>query len=394
MPGAKKKSRQFGNIRKLPSGRYQARYRGPDGNLRSAPRTFERKTDAARWLSLKETEISKGEWIAPELGEQTFREYATQWMRDRVLKPRTVELYDGLLTNHLHPTFGDLGMSDIDEAAVRRWRKQRLDAGPKAKRPFGPVTVAKAYRLLHAICETAAEDDRIIPRNPCHIDGAGKEESDEREIVPLPVVFKLAERVPVRYRLLVLLATFADLRWGELAGLRRGDLDLEVCEIRIRNVLSQRDKGGLHFDTPKSAAGKRTVSFSEELVGEIRWHLERFAEPGEQGLVFVGPKGGKLRRSNFHKSVWTKAREAVGLSALHFHDLRHTGGTLTAGTGATLKELMARLGHSSVRAAMIYQHATSDRDKAIAKALGTFYREAQNAPGTPEEAPQRGEQDA
>ncbi len=99
MPTAKKKARQFGNIRKLPSSRYQARYRGPDGELRSAPRTFERKTDAARWLSLKEAEISKGEWLAPELGQQKFCEYADQWMRDRVLKARTAELYSGLLRN-------------------------------------------------------------------------------------------------------------------------------------------------------------------------------------------------------------------------------------------------------------------------------------------------------
>src|SRR5215472_2702659 len=139
MPGAKKRSRQFGNIRKLPSGRFQARYRGPDGRLRPAPRTFDRKADAARWLSLKETEISKGEWIAPELGEQTFRQYVGQWMHDRVLKTRTAELYDGLLRNHLFPTFGHLGMSDINEATVRRWRKERLDAGTKTGRPFGPV---------------------------------------------------------------------------------------------------------------------------------------------------------------------------------------------------------------------------------------------------------------
>ena len=103
MPGTRRKSRQFGNIRKLSSGRYQARYRGPDGRLRPAPRTFERKTDAARWLSLKETEISKGEWIAPELGQQPFCEYADQWMRDRVLGARTAELYTGLLRNHLLP---------------------------------------------------------------------------------------------------------------------------------------------------------------------------------------------------------------------------------------------------------------------------------------------------
>ena len=132
MPDAKTKSRQFGNIRKLSSGRYQARYRGPDGKLRPAPSTFGRKTDAARWLSLKEAEISKGEWIPPELGEQRFREYAEQWMRDRVLKARTDELYHGLLRNHLFPTLGDFGVRDIDEATVRRWRKERLEAGPKA----------------------------------------------------------------------------------------------------------------------------------------------------------------------------------------------------------------------------------------------------------------------
>jgi integrase len=315
-------------------------------------------------------------------------------MRDRVLKPRTAELYDGLLANHLFPAFGNVAMSDIDEAAIRRWRKERLDAGPKAKRSFGPVTVAKGYRLLHAIFETAAEDDRIIARNPCHIDGAGKEESDEREIVSLPVVFKLAEAVPVRYRALVLFATFADMRWGELAGLRRGSIDLTACEIRIIEALIQPEKGGLRFDTPKSRAGKRTVAFPEEIADEIRWHLERFAEPGPNGLVFTGPKGGTLRRSNFHKSVWSKARDEVGLPSLHLHDLRHTGGTLSAATGATLKELMARLGHSSVRAAMIYQHATRDRDKAIAKALGTFVREARTPTQDTADKQERDEQGA
>ena len=66
------------------------------------------------------------------------------------------------------------------------------------------------------------------------------------------------------------------------------------------------------------------MAFPAEIAPEIRWHLERFAEPGERGFVFVGPKGGKLRRSNFHKSVWNKARKRSGLPDLHFHDLRHT----------------------------------------------------------------------
>jgi integrase len=117
------------------------------------------------------------------------------------------------------------------------------------------------------------------------------------------------------------------------------------------------------------------VAFPADLVPELRWHLDGFAQPGERGLVFVGPKGAPLRRSNF-RPIWAKACAAAGVPDLHFHDLRHTGGTLAAATGATLKELMARLGHSSTRAALIYQHATRDRDQVIARAPGGLARQA------------------
>ena len=195
----------------------------------------------------------------------------------------------------------------------------------------------------------------------------------------MPTVFAIADVVPPRFRALILLATFADLRWGELAGLRRENLDLDACEVRVVETVAELDAGGLLPETPKSQAGQRTVAFPAELGPELRWHMERFAEKGPRGLVFVGPKGGQLRRSNF-RPIWIKARLSVGLSDLHFHDLRHTGGTLTATTGASIKELMARLGHSSVRAALIYQHATRDRDRAIAQVLGSFVREVRREP--------------
>ena len=271
-------------------------------------------------------------------------------------------------------------LSAIDEAAVRRWRKERLDAGPAADRSFGPVTVAKAYRLLHAILTTAA-DDGMIRRNPCRIEGAGKEESPEREIVSLPVVFAVAHTLPVRYRALVLLATFVALRWGELVGLRRENIDLDTYEIRIAQTIAELDKGDLLDETPKSRAGLRVVAFPAELVPELRWHLERFAEPGPEGLVFVGPKGARMRRSNF-RPTWKTATSKAGVPDLHFHDLRHVGGTLAATTGASLKELMARLGHSSTRAALIYQHATRDRDQAIAQALGGLVRAVRSGEAT------------
>ena len=110
--------------------------------------------------------------------------------------------------------------------------------------------------------------------------------------------------------------------------------------------------------------------------------MERFAAPGPVDLVFVGPKGGRLRRSNFRK-FWHRARDAVGLPELHFHDLRHTGNTMAAAQGASLRELMERTGHSSTRAALIYLHATRERDRKIAAGMGQLFKDAtENRSGT------------
>jgi integrase len=169
----------------------------------------------------------------------------------------------------------------------------------------------------------------------------------------------------------------------KLAGLTRNRLDLDACEIRITEALIEPGKGSLLTEPPKSRAGKRVVSFPAELVLELRVHLDTYAASGPRGLVFVGPKGGRLRRSNFREDVWAKAAAAAGVPGAHFHDLRHTGGTLAAQTVATTKELMARLGHSSPRAAMRYQHATRDRDKKIATGLGKEFTKARKRSGTP-----------
>jgi integrase len=107
----------------------------------------------------------------------------------------------------------------------------------------------------------------------------------------------------------------------------------------------------------------------------LRWHLDRFVNPANDSLVFVGPKGGRLRRQNF-RGIWIKARDEAGLSGVHLHDLRHTGNTMAAATGASLRELMERMGHSSTRAALIYQHATRERDDVIAAAMGEAFLSA------------------
>lgn len=363
-----KGKRRFGRVRQLPSGRHQARYLGPDGQDHPAPFTFATKGEADRWLVLKEAEIQRGEWMSPDAGKITFAEYASQWIDDRVIKRTTEGLYRGLLKNHLAPTFGKFALSDIKDADVRRWRKERLGA-------VGQSTVAKAYQLLKSILNTAAEDE-LIRRNPCRIKGAGTPDTPERPLVSLAKVLELADKVPERYRALVLLGTFASLRWGELAGLRRTNLDLDARTVRVVGTLAELNGGKLVDETPKSKAGRRLVAIPAEIIPHLRVHLDNYAESGEFGHVFVGPKGGLLRRSAFRR-IWNKARTVAKVPDIHFHDLRHVGNTLAAGTGASLKDLMSRMGHASTRAALIYQHATRDQDQAIAQALGQAFQAAQ-----------------
>jgi integrase len=92
--------------------------------------------------------------------------------------------------------------------------------------------------------------------------------------------------------------------------------------------------------------------------------------------VFTSPTGALLDYDSFRRRVWMKAIEAAGLREVHFHDLRHTGSMLAAEAGATLRELMDRMGHSSTRAALVYLHATSQRQRTIADAVGTMTRAA------------------
>jgi hypothetical protein len=145
--------RRFGRIRRLPSGRWQARYKGPDGVDRPAPGTFFRKRDAQSWLVSKEAEILAGDWLHPDAGQVPFREYAIAWVKERPnLRPRTLDLYSYLLRQHILPAFGHRSVASIREPRVRSWRHALLESGVNA------VTVAKAYRLLKAIFNTAVDD--------------------------------------------------------------------------------------------------------------------------------------------------------------------------------------------------------------------------------------------
>jgi len=358
------KKRRFGRVRKLASGRYQARYHGPDGIDRPAPYTFASKTDAERWLTRVEADIIAGTWRDPNRGRVPLGPYLTEWIAHRTgIRVKTVELYRWLYRKCIEPAFKDRHLGDITPGQIRAWHAQLLADGVSA------TTAAKAYRLLRAVLNTAV-DDELIRRNPCRIKGAGSEPTPERPAATVAQVLDLAERVPGRYRALILLAAFTGLRYGELAALRRRHLGPKATSVTVAATVIEPKDGPLYFGPPKSAAGRRTVTIPTAIRGEIQVHLATYVTAEPEALVFTSSRGTVLRRSNFQRATrWTATVRAAGLPGFHLHDLRHTGNTLAADTGASLRSLMARMGHSSTRAALIYQHTGTKADAAIADAL-------------------------
>jgi len=355
--------RAFGAIRKLPSGRYQASYVGPDLVRHKAPQTFTARIDAEGWLHRQRAAV-EGDWTppaAPRPRSVTVAEYADAWLADRDLKPRTRQHYRYLLNDHVLPTFGAMLVKAISPVAVRTWHAN-LDTGPTAR--------AHAYALFHTILATAVEDE-LIATNPARIRGATKVQR-AKQIRPatLDELVVIAEHMPDRLRLLVPLSAWCALRFGEVTELRRKDIDLTAGVLHVLRAVV-RVVGRNVVDKPKSAAGVRDVAVPPHLIPMVRQHLRDHAQLGPDGLLFYGVRGGHLSHSSL-LGWFQQAVEAAGRPDLTPHALRHTGAVLAAQSGATLAELMGRLGHTTPAMAMRYQHASADRDRVVADRLSAL----------------------
>jgi len=352
----------WGSVRKLPSGRYQCRYRVA-GIEYTAETTFRTLREADAYLAHVRADLGRDNWVDPLAGRIYLEEYAWRWLDERpALRPRTRELYEGELRLHILPVLGGVELGRMTTSRIRTWHAELLRAGHP-----GPTTVAKCYRLLRTIFGTAVEDGLML-KNPCVIKGAGVERHAERPVASVGQVFEIANTIEPRFRAMVLVAAFTSLRLGELLGLRRQDLDVGAGTVTVVGQLQELSKGGHFRGVPKSEAGRRTVSIPEILLPTLVAHLQSSVGADPDAFVFGGQHGQPLRRATLYKA-WQRAIAKLGLVDFRFHDLRHTGNTLSAATGASTKELMARMGHSSSRAALIYQHATKQRDAAIARGL-------------------------
>jgi integrase len=376
--------RAFGNIRRLPSKRYQVRFTAPDGTYVTAPRTFAARIDAEAYLADRRRDIDGQLWNpkAPTVAKpdrKTFRVYAEQWLAERQIngrpiKARTRQHYRGILDRELLPAFGDRPLSAITSAEVRAWYADTLVDSATMR--------AHTYSLLKTILASAvADEDEVIEVNPCRIKGAGSVER-VHTVRPATVaeIEALTAKMPDRLQLAVTCASWLAMRQGEILELRRGDVDLDAGVIRIRRAMV-RVGGRLQVDTPKSTASSRDVNIPPHLLPRFREHLTTHTAPGAPALLF--PSSADPARYLQVKALYKdfhRARAEVGRPDLRWHDLRHSGAVLAAGTGATLAELMARLGHSTPSAAMRYQHAAKDRDREIAALLSKL---ATNEPVTP-----------
>lgn len=364
----KRRARGTGTLRQLPSGRWQAKITGY-----AAPTTFDTKLDADAWLRGQSADIARGIWAPPTAAPTagTLAGFADIWLADHTtLKPRTRALYRSLLDRLILPTLGRHRLDRITRATVREWY---ASLGTET-----PTQRAHAYSLLRTIFGAAVAEE-LVTATPCRIPGAGNADSMHvARPATLPELEIIVAAMPARFRGMVLLAAWCGLRFGELAELRRGDIDLAEGLVSVTRAVV-RVNGGHVVGDPKSKAGKRVVSMPPHLLPVIEAHLLQHIDAGEEALLFpavtadkvTGQRWQHLAPATFYRH-WYPAREAAGRPDLRFHDLRHTGATLAAATGATLAELMARLGHSTAQAAMRYQHAGRERDAAIAKALSGF----------------------
>lgn len=361
----KGKRSRFGSLRRLPSGRVQARYTGPDGLTHKAPFTFDTEGDAETWLATVRADIVRDAWNPNTTGRPkalTFGTYAERWLAARTLEARTRAHYRSLLDRQILPTFQPVPLKHISPDLVREWHSTTAIDRPTLR--------SHAYGLLRTILGQAVQDQLILA-NPCHIRGAGNAKRVHKiKPASLGELEALVTAMPQRYRVMTLLAAWCGLRFGELAELRRGDVNSGDGVLHVRRGVV-RANGTAVVKKPKSDAGIRDVAVPPHLLPMLREHLLKHAEGGKNGLLFPAKGGGHLAPSSLYR-VYYPAREAAGRPDLRWHDLRHTGAVLAASTGATLAELMSRLGHSTPGAALRYQHAAQGRDMEIAKALSAL----------------------
>lgn len=365
-------------------GAYRASYVGPDHGTHTPGQQFGTREAAEGWLRDEQRLIDRGDWIPPadrrkaaEVSALTFGEYSEEWISSRLvngrpLKARTAEHYRDIRARWFAALL-ERPLSSITPAEVDAWFRALPDA---------PTMRQHAYALLRSVYRSAVAA-QLVATNPVVLERVNaRPKPAEVELLTAADVGRLADAMPDRHRLAVLLAAWCGLRFGEVAALRRRDFDLDEGVLRVERAIVT-VAGQRVETTPKSDAGTRRVVIPPHLVPDVKAHLRDHAQWGRDGLLFpsttddqpfVTPsmvygnaptfrKDGTPRKAG---SGYYLARHTLGRPDLPFHKLRHFAATTYAIAGATDRELMAMMGHSSHQVAMRYQHAAKGRAESLA----------------------------
>ena len=341
------------SIAKRPDGRWRARYRDPVGQEIS--RHFARKVDAQRWLDSVTTAVSTGLYVDPSLSRVQVGDWAHKWLETKTnLKPTTRRDYESLLQAHVVPRWGSMTLAEVKHEDITSW------LADLSARRLSASRVRAAHVALSQMLKLAVRSGRLA-RNPA-------------EYVPLPRVHRADKRYLTHdevdaladaageFRPVILFLAYTGVRFGEMAALRVGRLDLLRRRATISEAVAE-VAGRMVFSTPKTHQ-LRTVPIPRFLVDEL---APLVVGKGPQDLVFIGVKGAVLRLSHFRRSVFNSAVEATGLTGLTPHGLRHTAASLAIASGADVKVVQTMLGHASATMTLdLYGHLYPDRLDEIA----------------------------
>jgi len=361
--------RQFGSVRKLPSGRWQARYPDRSGLMITAPTTFPTKQTAGQFLSGIETDMARGTYIDPRAGRTTLARWSAQWLGRTGKRANSVardkQALDVFLADLGPIALGDLTPPLIQPAVDRR------------ARGAAPATVARDFSALRAVLNAAVDAD-LIGRSPARRIALPKVRPPARTALTPEELERLARAVPARYRALVLVAGVLGLRWGEAVGLRVRDIDFLRRTVTVAQMVEE-VAGHLRLvSDAKTAAGLRTLTTPAFLIDELARHLathrgDTRADP--DALVFVGARGAVLRR-RFGERILAPAVVRAGLDpSLTFHALRHVAITAMVEAGVHPRVMQGRAGHATSKLTMeLYAHVPDSADRQAAEALERYHR--------------------
>jgi integrase len=357
---------------------WRVRYRDPAGRERS--RSFRRRVDAEKFLISIEYAKMRGEWVDPRSSNTRIEEFAAQhrlsWHR---LSESTAELRDGLMRNHVLPAWSGHRIGNIRQLEVQSWVNDLVGKG------LAPSTIRQTYACFERIMR-AAVVARLVHASPCQNIQLPRDVSREMHFLSHDQVSLLGTAIGPEYEPLVYFAAYTGLRWGETVGLKIKRIHLLRAEIEVVEQLAEVN-GRQYFKQPKTRQSRRIIGLPAFLVDMLARHLDTRPEDDSEALVFVGPKGTALRRSNFARRFWKPAAARAGLPTdLRFHDLRHTCVAFLIDLGMQQYDVMRHLGHSSIKTTIdLYGHKFPNRDGELRRGLDSLYRHSLAAPPRPED---------